>query len=40
VNWIFGLTSIDGGGEGGIFSACFTVKLLRRISVPGGGPSM
>ena len=32
-------TSITGGGEGGTLAACFTTKLLRRISVPGGGPS-
>ena len=36
---IIQLTSITGGGEGGIFSACFTTKALTRMSVPGGGPS-
>jgi len=33
------LTSITGGGVGGVLGACLTTILLRRMSVPGGGPS-
>lgn len=36
---IFQLTSIAGGGDRGILSARLRIKLLTRISVPGGGPS-
>lgn len=32
-------TSITGADDGGTLAACFTTRLLRRISVPGGGPS-
>ena len=32
-------TSITGRGEGVVFCACLTTKLLRRISAPEGGPS-
>lgn len=32
-------TSMTGGGEGGVFSACLTINPSRRISVPAGGPS-
>lgn len=39
VKKVIRLTSLFGGGEGGTFEACLTTKLLRRISVPAGGPS-
>lgn len=45
INYIFQdpniiqLTSIAGGGKGWILSARLRIKLLTRISVPGGGPS-
>jgi len=32
-------TFTSGGVEGGVLAACFKTKLLRRMSVPGGGPS-
>lgn len=30
---------MNGGEAGETFAACFTTRVLRRISVPGGGPS-